>query len=92
MVTGIGFYKAIAHTATHVGNLWSSTGTLLASATFTAESASGWQQVSFATPVAIDANTVYVASYHVNAGHWSSDIDYFTSTGVDNPPLHAPAE
>ena len=91
-ITGIRFYKAIANTGTHVGNLWSSTGTLLASATFAAESASGWQQVSFATPVAIAANTVYVASYHANAGHYSYDINYFTSTGVDNPPLHALAD
>ena len=44
--------------------LWTSTGTLLASATFTGETATGWQQVSFATPVAISANTTYVASYY----------------------------
>src|SRR5262249_62373126 len=29
------------------------------------ESRSGWQQVNFKTPVAITANTVYVASYHI---------------------------
>ena len=32
--------------------------------TFTGESATGWQEVSFGAPVAIDANTTYVASYH----------------------------
>ena len=32
-ITGVRFYKAAANTGTHVGNLWSSTGTLLASAT-----------------------------------------------------------
>ena len=68
-ITGIRFYKATANTGTHLGHLWSSTGTLLASATFTGESASGWQQVNFATPVAITANTVYVASYHATVGH-----------------------
>ena len=52
-ITGIRFYKAIANTGTHLGHLWSTTGTLLASATFTGESASGWQQVNFATPVSI---------------------------------------
>ncbi len=62
-ITGIRFYKASANTGTHVGNLWSSTGTRLATATFTGESASGWQQVNFSTPVAITSNTVYVASY-----------------------------
>jgi regulation of enolase protein 1 (concanavalin A-like superfamily) len=88
-ITGIRFYKAAANTGTHLGHLWSSTGTLLASATFTGESASGWQQVNFATPVAISANTVYVASYHANLGHYSEDDNYFASKGVDNPPLHA---
>jgi len=88
-ITGIRFYKAAANTGTHVGNLWTSTGTKLATATFTGETASGWQQVNFATPVAITANTVYVASYHANNGHYSADVNYFSATGVDNPPLHA---
>ncbi len=60
-----------------------------ASATFTGETSSGWQQVSFATPVPIAANTVYVASYHTSVGHYSQDLNYFATTGVDNPPLHA---
>ena len=88
-VTGIRFYKATANTGTHVGNLWSSAGTKLATATFSGETASGWQQVSFATPVAITSNTVYVASYHCTVGHYSEDDNYFASKGVDNPPLHA---
>ena len=57
-----------ANTGTHVGNLWTASGTLLATATFTGETASGWQQVNFANPVAIAANTIYVASYHATAG------------------------
>ena len=90
-ITGIRFYKASANTGTHVGNLWTSTGTLLATATFTGETASGWQQVNFASPVSITANTVYVASYHANNGHISYTDNYFSVNGVDNPPLHAPA-
>lgn len=88
-ITGIRFYKASANTGTHVGNLWTSTGTLLATATFTGETASGWQQVTFATPISITANTVYVASYHANNGHFSVNDNYFWVNGVDNPPLHA---
>ena len=88
-ITGIRFYKATANTGTHMGNLWSSAGTKLATATFSGETASGWQQVSFATPVAITSNTVYVASYHASNGHYSEDDNYFASKGVDNPPLHA---
>jgi hypothetical protein len=88
-ITGIRFYKASANTGTHVGNLWTSTGKLLATAMFSGETASGWQQVNFATPVSITANTVYVASYHANNGHYSNDNNYFSVNGVDNPPLHA---
>jgi hypothetical protein len=88
-VIGIRFYKAGTNTGTHVGNLWTSTGTRLATATFTNETASGWQQANFSTPVAITANTVYVASYHTNSGHYSDDQNYFAGKGVDNPPLHA---
>lgn len=88
-VTGIRFYKSAANTGTHTGNLWSSNGTLLASATFVGESATGWQQVGFSSPVSVTAGTTYVASYFAPAGHYSDDINVFAAAGVDNPPLHA---
>ncbi|HYG36610.1 MAG TPA: DUF4082 domain-containing protein, partial [Clostridia bacterium] len=88
-ILGIRFYKHSANSGTHVGSLWTSTGTRLATATFNNESASGWQQVNFTTPVPIAANTVYVASYHCDNGHYSADRNYFTGKGMDSPPLHA---
>ena len=47
-ITGIRFYKGAGNTGTHIGNLWTSTGQLLATATFVNETATGWQQVDFA--------------------------------------------
>ncbi|HZS70386.1 MAG TPA: DUF4082 domain-containing protein, partial [Candidatus Acidoferrum sp.] len=88
-ITGIRFYKGAANTGTHVGNLWSSSGQLLATATFTNETASGWQQVNFANPVPVTPNTVYVASYFASAGNYAGDNGYFSAAGVDNPPVHA---
>ena len=88
-IRGIRFYKAATNTGTHVGNLWSSTGSLLATGTFSNETTSGWQQLNFTTPVSITANTVYVASYHTSTGHYSINTNYFASSGVDNAPLHA---
>ena len=88
-VTGVRFYKGTGTTGTHTGALWSSTGTRLATATFTGESASGWQQVTFSAPVAIAANTVYVVSYHTNVGRYAYTSAAFASAGVDNGPLHA---
>jgi len=88
-VTGARFYKGAANTGTHTASLWTSTGTKLAGATFANETASGWQQVSFPTPVAITANTTYVISYHAPNGHYPGPDNYFATAGVDSPPLHA---
>ena len=90
-VTGIRFYKATANKGTHVAGLWSEGGTLLASATFTGESESGWQKVSFPTPVQIAANTTYVAGYFAPDGHYS-DTASGLSAGFSNPPLLALAD
>jgi hypothetical protein len=88
-VTGVRFYKGTATTGTHTGTVWSSSGTRLATATFTGETASGWQKVTFSTPVAITANTVYVVSYHTNVGHYAYTYNTFATAGVDSGPLHA---
>ncbi|MBJ6723713.1 DUF4082 domain-containing protein [Geomesophilobacter sediminis] len=91
-ITAIRFYKAKNNTGTHVGNVWNASGTRLATATFSGETASGWQQVNLSTAVSIAANTYYVVSYHTNSGHYSDDIGYFSGKGVDAAPLHAPAD
>ena len=86
-VTGIRFYKGAGNNGTHTGLLYSSTGTLLAQATFSGETASGWQQVSFSSPVSIAANTTYIAAFFSTSGY-AYNVNYFTSSGVDSPPLH----
>jgi Domain of unknown function (DUF4082) len=88
-VTAIRFYKGAQNVGTHVGNLWSSTGKLLGSATFTNETASGWQQVKLATPVALTVGTSYTVSYHTS-GFYSADASYFV-TRMTNGPLTAAA-
>jgi YVTN family beta-propeller protein len=87
-ITGIRFYKSTTNTGTHIGNLWSASGQLLATGTFSGESASGWQQMTFTSPVSIAANTVYVASYFAPNGHFSYDSGYFNNSGVDRGQLH----
>jgi large repetitive protein len=88
-ITAIRFYKAAANTGTHSGALWTAAGQQLATVTFTNETASGWQQANLTTPVPISANTVYVVSYLAPNGHYTGEDDYFATSGVDNPPLHA---
>jgi VCBS repeat-containing protein len=89
-ITGIRYYKSVANNGTHVGHLWTSSGTQLAEVTFVNETQSGWQEALFNSPVPITADTTYIASYHTNVGHYAATNDYFTSASVDSPPLHAP--
>ena len=88
-VTGLQFYKAATNTGTHTGHLWSSAGVSLASVTFTGETASGWEQANFATPVVITAGTTYTISYHTSVGHYSDTTEFFSSA-LSVPPLSAP--
>jgi hypothetical protein len=89
LITGLRFYKGPQNTGTHVGNLWQADGTLLASVTFTNETASGWQQADLPIPIPVAADTTYIASYHTNAGYYSVNAAYFASSGFSNPPLTA---
>jgi hypothetical protein len=89
-VTGVRFYKSAANTGTHTAALWAADGTQLATATFSGESASGWQTVSFSQPVAVTAGTTYVVSYSAPNGHYSADGAFF-ATAYSNGVLSAPA-
>ncbi|HSK27605.1 MAG TPA: DUF4082 domain-containing protein, partial [Jiangellales bacterium] len=84
-VTGVRFYKSGATTGTHLGRLYTSSGTRLAEASFTNETASGWQQVSFSSPVQVSANTTYVVSFYAPDGRYSATLDYFASQRVSGP-------
>ncbi|MEW1823818.1 DUF4082 domain-containing protein, partial [Arthrobacter sp. NPDC080031] len=96
-ISAIRFYKGTSNKGTHVGSLWTTGGQLLATGTFANETATGWQTLTFAQPVAVAANTTYVASYFAPVGHYSQEEDYFYphpsaspagNNSVDSPPLH----
>ena len=89
-ITGIRFYKGSLNTGQHTGSLWNTSGTKIASAVFTNETNSGWQEVKFANPVAILANTTYVASYLSQGGGYSFTSNYFTNSNTSNLNLIAP--
>jgi hypothetical protein len=90
LATGARFYKQTwMNGYVHVGNLWSSSGALLATATFTNETAYGWQQVSFSSPVALQANTEYVVSFSTGGGYFGITTGFFSGGGVTSGPLEA---
>ena len=97
-IRGIRFYKSAANTGSHIGTLWTAEGQRLAQATFSSETSSGWQTVTFQNPVEIQPGTTYVASYFAPNGHYAATRAYFYRSpapgpnggGIaDSPPLHA---
>ncbi|TAH32216.1 DUF4082 domain-containing protein [Candidatus Saccharibacteria bacterium] len=86
-ITGVRFYKGSSDTGTHTGTLWTSGGTSLGTVTFSGESAGGWQQANFQTPITVQANTTYVVSYYSSAGYYGATSNGFASA-IDNTPLH----
>lgn len=90
-VTGLKFYKGTGNIGTHIGHLWTNTGTMLGEVTFTDETPSGWQEVLFESPIAISSNVTYVASYYSTAGIYAYTNYYFVDE-VSNGPLTALAD
>ena len=80
----IRFYKPASESGSHVGRLWSATGTLLASATFSGETSSGWQEVILNTPYTILANTTYVVSVNSNNSY------VYTTNGLQSAITNGP--
>lgn len=93
LVTGVRYYKGSGWTSgTRTGHLWSyPAGTQLAEVEFTGESASGWQEATFPTPVAVTAGTTYVVSVFSSAGNYAFDGAYFANA-LARPPLRALAD
>ena len=87
LVTGVRFAKPAAATGSHVGRLWGADGALLAEVTFTDETAEGWQEARFDQPVAVKANTTYIASYYTSTGSYYSTEDYFSGRDFFSWPL-----
>ena len=61
-ITALRFWKGSSENGAHTGRVWTAAGQLLATVTFTNETASGWQQQTLPSPVAMLANTEYVVS------------------------------
>ena len=86
-VNGVRFYKGPLNVGTHTGSLWTSSGTLLATVTFTGESSTGWQTAFFSSAVNIAADTTYIVAYTAPSGGYAVTVGGL-STAVDSGPLH----
>jgi len=88
-VTGVRFWKGSANTGTHTGSLWTTGGSRLAVGTFTDETDSGWQRLTFPQPVQVSGSTDYVVSYFAPQGGYAATRSYFLGVSVDDYPLSA---
>jgi hypothetical protein len=81
------YFRDAAETGTHVGRVWSSSGTLLASASYTGETATGWQEATLSTPVKLVPGTTYVVSVGLNSAF--SMTMYGLQNTITNGPLQS---
>jgi Domain of unknown function (DUF4082)/Bacterial Ig-like domain/Bacterial Ig domain len=88
-ITGIRFYKGAGNTGSHTGSLWTNAGQPLGIGTFTNETSTGWQTLTFGAPVPITAGQTYVASYHAPNGGYSATPAYFATQSIVKSPLSA---
>jgi lysophospholipase L1-like esterase/fibronectin type 3 domain-containing protein len=105
-ITALRFYKGPDNAGPHVASLWKAisdsstytsssttmTGTLLASGTVTSGTGSGWQEVVLSTPVAVQAHTLYFASYYAPSGRYAADAGYFRDREIVHSPLRLPSQ
>ncbi len=90
-VRGVRFLKGASDTGAHVGLLYRSSGELLAEVSFAGESATGWQEARFTSPVAIAAGERFVAAVFNDAGFYVSSTGFFTAP-LTRGVLTAPAD
>ncbi len=88
-ITGLKFYRSPGDSGPDILDLWTASGTKLASANFTNTSASGWQTATLATPVSITAGTTYIASYHTSGAYVATGN--FFGNALASGPLTAPS-
>lgn len=84
-ITEVCFYKSVTNTGTHVVNVWSASGSNLATKEVSGENESGWQCQALDSAVEVLPSTSFVVSYFSPTGVWNSVSNYFASPLVVSP-------
>lgn len=83
-ITALRFYKPIISTeTTHTGKIWSSTGSQLASVSFTNETDYGWQEARLSSPLQVTENTQYIISYGTTTAVYQATVGGLNSNITD---------
>jgi hypothetical protein len=88
-IQGIRFYRAVANAAGYSVHLFDGSGKLLASASGSDGVLPGWQEIKLSSPIAISANTLYVASYFTSNGRYAGTNEG-CATSLTSGDLSAP--
>lgn len=75
-VAGVRFYKGAGNGGTHVGAIYSASGSQLAKANFSNETASGWQTLAFSKPVNLAAGAQFTAAVLMPQGRYAAEGNY----------------
>ena len=89
-VSALRYYKSPGETGTHVGRIWTATGTQLTSVTYANETASGWQQQALVTPFTLQPGATYVISVNTNADFVMTSNGF--ATAAVSGPLQSVAD
>lgn len=85
-ITAIRFYKSSNELMKHTGHIYNASGSVLATVTFSSESASGWQVQNLSIPLSVSPYTKYVVTVDTNNGYFS-DSQGGLSSVIKNGPL-----
>ncbi len=91
-IKGLRFFGADDVSATpsdYTGQLWTNTGTLVASGTFTSVSAGSWNELHFATPILINPGAIYIVSYNTGTSQYYASTSEGLGADFVNGPLTA---
>jgi hypothetical protein len=91
-ISGIRFYRGAENSGGYTVMLFTARGSLLASSRTSKDTCAVpcWEQVDFASPLSLAANTTYIAAYYASQGRYADD-SYGLTRGTRNGPLIAPA-
>jgi fibronectin type 3 domain-containing protein/lysophospholipase L1-like esterase len=107
-ITAVRFYKGPDNAGPHEARLWRAfsendssqwqpfwttmSAELLANGTMSNETPSGWQEVVFETPVPVQANALYFATYYAPFGRYAADAGYFRDQEIVHSPVRLPSQ
>ena len=89
VLTGVRFYKLPGNTGYHTATIWKPDMTLLRTAEFVDETASGWQTGTFTSPLQVVAGETFTVSYHTATGHYAYTPGAFSGAQPSSPYIEA---